>query len=386
MRGPSGCDPLRMSAAPREDFAHALFRALLDACYAAEPGAGTGYDMSREWRNPRSMRAKDFVASAAARGGFARRRFDVEPAAETLAGIAGLLPGLQRTYELLADERSRDLLVRLLVFRALGPHHVALPVRADRLQAECERVERELRAGPATVESPHALGLYEVPGRSGSVRLNAAPLTVHEFFELEQYAYSHGGVEIAPEPGDRVVDGGAGWGDTALWFADAVGDGGRVACVEVDAGNRSMIDANLALNPSLAGRIAVVPRALWSAPGERLDYAVAGPSSSVVERGRSGVHEQVETVTVDELVEAEDLAPLGFLKLDVEGAELEALRGAEAILRRDRPKLAIAAYHSDADLVELPAWIDGLGLGYELFLDHFTPGRDETILFARATA
>lgn len=388
MRGPSGCDPLRMSAAPREGFAPALFRALLDACYAAEPGAGTGYDISREWSNPRSMRAKDLVARAAARGGFARRRFDVEPAAEALAGIAGAIPGLERTYRLLADERSRDLLVRLLVFRALGPHHVALPVRADRLQAECERVERELRSGSATVESPleAEIGLYEVPGRSGSVRLNAAPLTVHEFFELEQYAYSHGGVEIAPQPGDRVVDGGAGWGDTALWFADAVGDGGRVACVEVDAANRSMIDANLALNPSLAGRIAVVPRALWSASGERLDYAVAGPSSSLVERGRSGVREQIETVTVDDLVEAEGLAPLGFLKLDVEGAELEALRGAEATLRRDRPKLAIAAYHSDADLVDLPAWIDGLGVGYEFHLDHFTPGREETILFARPRA
>jgi FkbM family methyltransferase len=371
---------------PGSPLSRRLFAALLEACYSAEPGAGTGYDTSREWSNPRSLRAKDALARTAARAGFARRRFDVEPAAEALAGIAASLPGLERTYELLADERSRELLVRLLTFRALGPRHVALPVRGDRLQESCDRIDRELRAGPSTVASPYGneLGLYELSGRSGRVRLNANALAVHEFFELEQYAYRHGAAEVAPERGDHVVDGGAGWGDTALWFADAVGPEGRVVCAEVDSVNRSMIDANLAVNAELRGRIAVEPLALWSATGERLDYAVAGPSSSVVEQWRSAEHAQVETVTVDDLVERSGLGRLDFLKLDVEGAELDALRGAEATLRRDRPKLAVAAYHSDADLIQLPAFLEGLGLGYELYLDHFTPGREETILYARA--
>jgi FkbM family methyltransferase len=361
-----------------------LFGALLEACYSAEPGAGTGWDLSREWSNPRGLRAKDAVARAAARAGFGRRRFDVEPAAAALAGIATSLPGLERTYALLADEPSRDLLVRLLVFRALGPHHVALPVRSDQLARACERIERERRTGPATVSSPYAgeLGLYEVPGRSGPVRLNAHPLTVHEFFELEQYAYRDGGV--APEPGEAAVDGGGGWGDTALWLADAVGTGGRVTCAEFEPANRAMIDANLALNPELAERITVVESALWAASGERLEYAPAGPSSSLVS-GTAGVateRAEVETVTLDDLVDREGIERLDFLKLDVESAELEALRGAERTLRRDRPKLAVAAYHRAEDLVELPAFIDGLGLGYELYLGHFTPGREETVLFA----
>ena len=155
-----------------------------------------------------------------------------------------------------------------------------------------------------------------------------------------------------------------------------------MVCAEVDSVNSSMLDANLAVNAELRERIAVEPLALWSASGERLEYAVAGPSSSLVERGRSAEHAEIETVAVDDLVERCGLERVDFLKLDVEGAELHALRGAEATLRRDRPKLAIAAYHSDADLIALPAWLDGLGVGYELYLDHFTPGREETILFA----
>ena len=380
-RGGSGWHAYAVPAS----FAEHLFAALLEACYASEPGAGTGWDMASEWSNPPAARAKDAVAGAAARAGFARRRFELEPAAAALAAVAERQEGLARTYGLLADERSRELLVRLLVFRALGPHHVALPVSSAGLREACGRIEREHRAGPATVASPYGgeLGLYELAGRSGRVRLNAHPLTVHEFFELEQYAYRHGGATVAPEPGELAVDGGGGWGDTALWLADMVGPDGRVLCVEPEAGNRAMIAANLELNEGLAARTEVVEAALWSESGARLEFVAAGPSSSMVAGGRTGERVEIETVAVDDLVGAERV---GFLKLDVEGAELAALRGAEATLRRDRPKLAVAAYHDDGDLVELPAWIDGLGLGYELYLDHFTPGREETILFARPGA
>jgi FkbM family methyltransferase len=266
--------------------------------------------------------------------------------------------------------------VRLLVFRALGPHHVALPVRGDRLAEAVARIEREQRVAGASVPSPYGgeLGQYEIVG----VRMHTHPLAVHEFFELEQYAYRPG--RVTPEPGDVAIDGGGGWGDTALWLAYRVGSGGRVLCAEVDEANRKLIATNVALNPELAARIEVLPRALWSASGESVEYAVAGPSSSLVRTVRSEHHARVETVRVDDL----GLERLDFLKLDVEGAELAALQGAEETLRRFRPKLAIAAYHDPDDLVDLPAFVDGLGAGYRLYLGHFTPGREETILFARA--
>jgi hypothetical protein len=69
--------------------------------------------------------------------------------------------------------------------------------------------------------------------------------------------------------------------------------------------------------------------------------------------------------------------------MDIEGAELGALRGAERTLREFRPRLAISVYHREDDLVEIPRYLDGLGLGYEFFLDHFTIYGEETVLFAQ---
>lgn len=55
--------------------------------------------------------------------------------------------------------------------------------------------------------------------------------------------------------------------------------------------------------------------------------------------------EQVRLVTIDEVVEAQHLVGPGFIKLDVEGSEVEALMGARNTLKRLKPKLAVAVYH-----------------------------------------
>jgi FkbM family methyltransferase len=363
-----------MPAGLREHF----FTELLSRCYAAETGVGSGWDPSREWENPPSRRVRDAVAAVAARTGFARRRFDLEPAANALDRVTSALPRLERTYELLADEPSRELLVRLLAFRVLGPHHVALPVSHRRLRELEERVER---LPGAALESPFgdSLPLLSARGRRGKVRLHAHPSAVVEFFELEQYAYREG-TTVAPEPGELAIDGGAGWGDTALWLADAVGPEGRVVSVELEGTNLAMARRNLDLNPDIASRVRLVDGALWSEAGRELDFTAAGPSSALGGGGAS----TATTVTIDELRERESLERIDFIKLDVEGAELEALRGAADTLRLDRPKLAIAAYHADDDLIDLPAHLADLDLGYELYLGHYTPGWHETILFGRA--
>jgi hypothetical protein len=65
-----------------------------------------------------------------------------------------------------------------------------------------------------------------------------------------------------------------------------------------------------------------------------------------------------------------------------EGAELNALPGAEATLRRFRPRPAIAAYHKPEDLVVIPEYLAGLELGYSFRLGHTTMHGEETVVFA----
>ncbi len=96
-----------------------------------------------------------------------------------------------------------------------------------------------------------------------------------EFFFPYQYALRRGGVVIAPEPGDVVVDGGSEMGDTTLLVADRWGPGRRVACCEFDERDLGQLQRNLVANPALAERVQLVEHALWDAPGEELTFSPA---------------------------------------------------------------------------------------------------------------
>ena len=68
--------------------------------------------------------------------------------------------------------------------------------------------------------------------------------------------------------------------------------------------------------------------------------------------------------------------------MDVEGAEPHVLAGARQTLESSAPRLAIAAYHKDDDLVRLREIIDAAGVAYDYFVETFSPVEAETILFA----
>jgi hypothetical protein len=69
--------------------------------------------------------------------------------------------------------------------------------------------------------------------------------------------------------------------------------------------------------------------------------------------------------------------------MDIEGAELDALKGAEETIKRDKPKLAICIYHKDSDFVETPEYIHEFVPEYRLYVRHHgrTSAR-ETVLYA----
>ena len=75
-------------------------------------------------------------------------------------------------------------------------------------------------------------------------------------------------------------------------------------------------------------------------------------------------------------------ASVDFIKMDIEGAESEALEGAKQTIRAFHPKLAISVYHKLDDFWTIPKYIDQLGMGYRFYLRHFTIHREETVLFA----
>jgi FkbM family methyltransferase len=71
-----------------------------------------------------------------------------------------------------------------------------------------------------------------------------------------------------------------------------------------------------------------------------------------------------------------------FLKMDVEGFELKTLHGAEKIIKRCRPKMAICIYHRSEDLWTIPQYILSLHNDYKLYIRSYHPSGTETVLYA----
>jgi FkbM family methyltransferase len=331
-------------------------------------------------------RAADAVERSAALAGFHRRHFEPDRAAARLAAVLDQVDALERTWDALGDDHSKRLFVDLLKVRVLGPAHVSLPVSAERYRALQASAERRFRSGTETLEVADPffsrLHMFELPRPSGrTIRLWSHSVSLVNIFELEQYGYARDGHSVVAAAGDVAIDAGGCWGDSALYLADLVGPEGRVYTFEFAPDSLDVLRRNLALNPELAERIVVVEEALWERSGERLTFAPAGQVTSVM-RDAGDASLSTTTVTVDDFAEREGIDRVGFLKMDVEGAEPSVLRGAQGCLSEHAPKLAIAAYHRESDLAELPSAVAAARPDYRMLLGHFSPGEDETVLFA----
>lgn len=141
-------------------------------------------------------------------------------------------------------------------------------------------------------------------------------------------------------PGQLVLDVGGHVGQYAVLFAALVGPAGRVVTFEPDAEARPTLRANLELN-KFQERVSVEEVAAFDSVGERELFARHGNSQSSLARaglggspGTAGDQRYpIRTVTLDEYLRDAALSPPSYVKLDVEGAEINVLRGAIETMR-----------------------------------------------------
>lgn len=202
-------------------------------------------------------------------------------------------------------------------------------------------------------------------------------------FILEQYAYKLGTKTlVGAEEGDVVLDLGGCWGDTALYFADKVGNKGKVYSFEFIPGNIKIFNKNVLLNPPLKNRIELIPNPITDRAGDSIFFLDNGPGSKVEIEPFPEQTGYSTTESIDNFVKENCLKKVDFIKMDIEGAEKLALIGAINTIKKFRPKLAIAIYHSLDDFATIPNWILDLDLNYHIFIDHFSIHAEETICFA----
>jgi FkbM family methyltransferase len=169
------------------------------------------------------------------------------------------------------------------------------------------------------------------------------------------------------------VDIGAFDGDTVGDFVKRTGARfDRIDAFEVNQVNYFQLRDNVARMPN-ADRIKVFNLGIWDAECD-VTYSV-GKSQSTIGIGQTKGH----VVPLDDVLRGESVS---FIKMDIEGAEPNALRGARNIIETQKPRLAICVYHHLKHLWEIPLYISELVPGYRLYLRHHTNLEYETVCYA----
>lgn len=161
-----------------------------------------------------------------------------------------------------------------------------------------------------------------------------------------------------------VIIGGAYFGDQAIPIADALRGRGTCHAFEPDATQSASLEHNAGLNGLDNVRVNAV--GLWSDATSRLEFVGKDALASTVES-----EDGVPTTTIDAYSEEQGIARVGLIMLDLEGVELNVLRGAGRVLRDHAPHIVFEVHGAFVD------WSDGLhnieivrylaSFGYTLF-------------------
>jgi FkbM family methyltransferase len=144
---------------------------------------------------------------------------------------------------------------------------------------------------------------------------------------------------------DIVLDAGANCGHLSIFFSKLVGNGGQVYAFEPDTFNMERINQNRNLNKDLADNIKIEELLLWD-ENKLIDFYEAGTvGSSAIWIPDTDKCVQKQAVRIDDWVVKNNIKKLDFIKMDIEGAEIEALEGCRQTIENLKPNFAIASYH-----------------------------------------
>lgn len=174
----------------------------------------------------------------------------------------------------------------------------------------------------------------------------------------------------------RFINCGAYNGDTIMKLNKLFGRVDAIACFEPDLENFELLTNYLsAKNNELAESIIVFPCGVLNKVTQ-LRFAGENKINSMIsDKGES----IIQCVSLDDVIPG--FKPT-FITMDVEGVELEALKGAERLIKESRPDLAMSVYHTPNHIWDIPLYINSLNLGYKFYLRNYTSFISETVLYA----
>jgi FkbM family methyltransferase len=256
-------------------------------------------------------------------------------------------------------------------------------VKAHALLVDMARAGEEIgKASKVVQRDPQGFELVDTPmGRYWTV-----PNDRFLKFTLgEEQLEIYDGDEVAVKPGDVVLDCGA---NVGVFTRTALKRGAsRVVAIEPAPATVACLRRNFEREIA-DGKVIVVPKGVWDHT-DTLELNQGDNGNTTGDSfifGRDSKNKvKVPLTTIDILASELNLPRVDFIKMDIEGAEKNALRGATETIRKYRPRMAIASEHLPDDVTAIPKTVAGIWGGYHVMpsscKDAFFEIRPEVLLF-----
>ncbi len=233
-------------------------------------------------------------------------------------------------------------------------HIEALKAAKDRILAGSKRMETD----PAGYE------LYATP--KGTWWIPAGSEFVLPFNLAEQELDIYGTSDRSPvRAGDIVLDCGA---NVGVFTRKALDHGAsKIVAIEPAPENLECLRRNFKAEIA-SGQVVVYPKGVWDKDDVlemNVDPKNSAGDSFVIQR--EGSHKiSLPLTTIDKLVAELQLPRVDYIKMDIEGAEPNALTGGQGTIAKWKPRLSISAYHQDDHPVRIPATVRGIRADYHV--------------------
>ncbi len=188
----------------------------------------------------------------------------------------------------------------------------------------------------------------------------------------EHNQYFEDGI-ISPKEREIFVDCGFFRGETTKRFIEwCNGDYEHIYAFEPNSDNieKSLIDKSSIKN------LSIINKGVWEDTRElRMVVTDRGDSCFIDDEGS----EIVQVTSIDDILNGKRVT---FIKMDVEGAEMMALRGAQYTIERYHPRLAICIYHKPEDIIEIQRYILSINEEYRFYIRQYSNYTNEMVLYA----
>ena len=192
------------------------------------------------------------------------------------------------------------------------------------------------------------------------------------YFDLQYFDLQYFDLPQLELENEYFVDAGALDGETTKYFLDNFKNG-HAYIFEPSLSQFEITKKNL----SEYENVEFYPYGLYD-EDKRMGFATMAHDVGSARVSDDG-EERIEVRKLDSVLKDKKVT---FIKMDIEGSELAALRGAENIIKTQKPKLAICVYHKMEDMWEIPEIILNYVPQYRLYLRHYSITNTETVLYA----